>query len=174
MALVTPINFTAWIDAHRHLFKPPVGNKMVWENQEFIVMLVGGPNARKDYHHDEGAEFFYQLEGDITLKVIDDGKFIDVPIREGEIYLLPPRVLHSPQRPANTLGLVMERKRHAHELDGFMWFCESCGTKLYEEFLHVSNIESQLPPIFKRFFESEPLRTCTHCGTVMLPPQKAS
>jgi 3-hydroxyanthranilate 3,4-dioxygenase len=170
--LTPPINFKAWIDEHRHLLKPPVGNKMVYEDSDFIIMVVGGPNARKDYHWDEGEEFFYQIEGDITLKVIDEGKPRDIPIRQGEIFLLPPRVPHSPQRPANTVGLVIERKRTEDELDGFQWYCEQCGNKLYEEFLKVTNLVTQLPPIFERFYSNKDLRTCKKCGAVMEPPQK--
>ena len=117
------INFKKWIDDHRHLLKPPVGNKMVFEDHEnFIVMVVGGPNARKDYHYNESEEFFHQLEGDITLKVIDNGKPVDIPIREGEIFLLPPKVPHSPQRPANTVGLVIEKKRSEDDKDGLQWY----------------------------------------------------
>lgn len=172
MALVPPINFKQWIDEHRHLLKPPVGNKMVYEDSDFIIMVVGGPNARKDYHFDEGEEFFYQIEGDITLKVIDEGKPRDIPIRAGEIFLLPPHVPHSPQRPANTVGLVLERKRTEDELDGFQWYCEKCGNKLHEEFLKVTNLVTQLPPIFERFYGNKELRTCKKCGTVMEPPQK--
>lgn len=170
--LTPPINFKNWIDEHRHLLKPPVGNKMVYEDSDFIIMVVGGPNARKDYHFDEGEEFFYQIEGDITLKVIDEGKPRNIPIRQGEIFLLPPKVPHSPQRPANTVGLVVERKRTEDELDGFQWYCEKCGNKLYEEFLKVTNLVTQLPPIFERFYGNRELRTCSKCGTVMEPPQK--
>jgi 3-hydroxyanthranilate 3,4-dioxygenase len=164
------INFRKWIDEHRHLLKPPVGNKLVFEDAEFIVMVVGGPNARKDYHYEEGEEFFYQVEGDITLKVMDDGVPRDIPIREGEIFLLPARVPHSPQRPAGTVGLVIERKRLEGEKDGFMWFCESCGQKLYEEYFPLENIVTQLPPIMERFFASEEHRTCSSCGAVMERP----
>jgi 3-hydroxyanthranilate 3,4-dioxygenase len=170
--LSSPINFMQWINDHRHLLKPPVGNKMVYEDSEFIIMVVGGPNARKDYHFDEGEEFFYQLEGDITLKVVDEGKPRDIPIRQGEIFLLPPRVPHSPQRPANTVGLVIERKREANELDGFMWFCEKCGNKLYEEFVVLTNIVTQLPPIFDRFYNTPEHCTCKKCGTRMEKPPK--
>jgi 3-hydroxyanthranilate 3,4-dioxygenase len=165
------INFKQWIDEHRHLLKPPVGNQQVFENGEFIVMVVGGPNARKDYHFNEGEEFFYQLEGDITLRIMDEGSPRDVAIREGDIFLLPARVPHSPQRPANTVGLVIERKRLEGENDGFMWFCENCGDKLYEEFFVLENIVSQLPPIMERFYASEEHRRCRSCATVMLPPQ---
>lgn len=168
------INFRAWIDEHRHLLKPPVGNRQVFENAEFIVMVVGGPNARKDYHYEEGEEFFYQVEGDITLKVMDAGTPRDIPIREGELFLLPARVPHSPQRPANTVGLVIERKRREGELDGCIWFCESCGGKLYEEFFPLENIVTQLPAIMNAFYASEEKRRCGSCGAVMAPPVPAS
>ena len=100
-----------WINDNRHLLKPPVGNKLIWEDSDVIVMVVGGPNSRTDYHVNGGEEFFYQVEGDITLKVFDQGKHQDVVIKQGEIFLLPPSVPHSPRRPANTVGLVIEQKR---------------------------------------------------------------
>lgn len=170
MAVQSPFNFRQWIDEHRHLLKPPVGNATVYQDTEFIVMVVGGPNSRKDYHYNEGEEFFYQLEGDITVKIIDEGVPRDIHIREGDIFLLPPRTPHSPQRGADTVGLVIERKRDIKELDAFMWFCEQCGNKLYEEFLPLTDIVKQLPPIFEKFYGSQELRTCTSCGTVMEPP----
>lgn len=170
MYTLNGINFRAWIDEHRHLLKPPVGNRQVFENAEFIVMVVGGPNARKDYHYNEGEEFFYQLEGDITLKVMDDGVPRDIAIREGEIFLLPARVPHSPQRPAGTVGLVIERKRRDGELDGCFWFCESCGATLHEEFFPMENIVTQLPAIMEAFYASEERRRCGQCNAVMQPP----
>ena len=133
-------------------------------------MVVGGPNARKDYHFEEGEEFFYQIEGDITLKVIDNGEQKDIPIMEGEIFLLPPKTPHSPQRPANTVGLVVERKRLEGEMDAFMWFCESCNAKLYEEFFPLTNIVDDLPPILNRYWENEEHRTCDKCAAVMEKP----
>lgn len=172
MAVIPPLNFKGWIDEHRHLLKPPVGNAQVYEDTEFIIMVVGGPNNRKDYHYNEGEEFFYQLEGDITVKIIDEGKPKDIHIHEGEIFLLPARTPHSPQRPANTVGLVIERKREQRELDAFMWFCESCGNKLYEEFLPLTDIVAQLPPLFERFYSDAQKRTCSVCGAMMEPPQR--
>lgn len=174
MAIANAFNFRQWIDEHRHLLKPPVGNVQVWENSEFIVMVVGGPNARKDYHFNEGEEFFYQLEGDVVVKIIDEGKPRDIHIREGDIFLLPPRTPHSPQRGPNTVGLVIERKREKTELDGFLWYCENCGNKLYEEFEYVTDIVKQLPPIFERFYDSEENSTCKNCGTRMLRPVRKS
>jgi 3-hydroxyanthranilate 3,4-dioxygenase len=164
MSSLLPINFKQWIEENRHLLKPPVGNKPIWENREFIVMMVGGPNARTDYHINEGEEFFYQVEGDIVLRVIDEGKPRDIQIREGDVFLLPGRVPHSPQRPAGTVGLVIERKRHAHEQDGFVWYCPKCNTKMYEEFFHLTDIVKQLPPVFERFYGSAQ-STCKNCGT---------
>ena len=170
MGRLASINLKRWIDENRQWLKPPVGNKLVFEDAEFIVMVVGGPNARKDYHVDDGEEFFYQVEGDIVLKVVEGGVPKDIPIREGEVFLLPPRVPHSPQRPANTVGLVIERKRAEGELDGFQWYCEQCGTKLYEEFVAITDIVKQLPPIFERFYGSETNSTCKKCGAKMMRP----
>ena len=171
MGLTAPLNFQKWIDDNRHLLKPPVGNQCVYKTAEdFIVMVVGGPNARKDYHLNESEEFFFQVEGDIVLNVVDDGKPISIPIKEGEIFLLPPKVPHSPQRPANTVGLVIEKVRRGDEIDGFLWFCESCGHKLYEEHFKLEDIVAQLPPVMKRFYDSLDHRTCDQCGTVMERP----
>jgi len=170
MPIRRPFNFKQWIDEHRHLLKPPVGNKLVYEDAEFIVQVVGGPNSRKDYHFDEGEEFFYQLEGDITVKIQEDGRATDVPIREGEIFLLPPRVPHNPVRGANTVGLVIERKRRMGELDGLLWFCENCNAKLYEEYFVLTDIINQFQGVFKKFYGDETLRTCKSCGAVMEPP----
>jgi 3-hydroxyanthranilate 3,4-dioxygenase len=130
-------------------------------------MVVGGPNARKDYHVDPGQEFFYQLEGDMVLKTMQDGRAVDLPIREGEVLLIPPLLPHSPQRGANTVGLVVERARRPGELDGFQWYCERCGERLYEEFFTLTDIEQQFPAVFERFFADPKKRTCRHCGAVM-------
>lgn len=167
MAIRRPFNFKQWIDDHRHLLKPPVGNKQVYEDAEFIIMVVGGPNARKDYHFNEGEEFFYQLEGDILVKIQEDGKAVEVPIKEGEIFLLPPRVPHSPIRSANSVGLVIERKRRSGEKDGLLWFCDNCNNKLYEEYFELESIEKDFLPVFRRFYASPELRTCDKCGTMM-------
>ncbi|MEW5834777.1 MAG: 3-hydroxyanthranilate 3,4-dioxygenase [Pseudomonadota bacterium] len=169
MSLMPPINLQHWIDEHRHLLKPPVGNKCIVDG-DFIVMIVGGPNARTDYHYDEGPEFFYQLEGEMVLKVQEDGRPRDIPIRAGELLYLPPRVPHSPQRMADSVGLVIERKRLAGERDGLMWFCPNCNHRLFEEYFVLESIERDLPPVFERFYRSLQARTCPHCGTVHPAP----
>lgn len=160
-------NLQRWIDDNRHFLKPPVGNKCLFGDGDFIVMIVGGPNARKDYHVDPGDEFFYQLEGDMVLKTMQGGRPVDLPIRQGEILMLPAHVPHSPQRPGNTVGLVVERRRRPGERDGFQWFCENCNHLLYEETFELTSIETQFPPIFERFFANRALRTCKQCGAVM-------
>lgn len=170
MRALKPLNFQNWIDEHRHLLKPPVCNKMVFEDAEFIIMVVGGPNTRKDYHYDEGEEFFYQIEGNMNLKIMENGRPRDTPIEAGEIFLLPPRVPHSPQRFENSVGLVIERKRLPGEQDGFLWYCDKCSNLLYEEYFTLKNIEKDLPGVFEHFYSSEENRTCNECGTVMERP----
>jgi 3-hydroxyanthranilate 3,4-dioxygenase len=171
MPIQRAFNFKKWIDDNRHLLKPPVGNQQVYKvADDLIIMVVGGPNKRKDYHYNETEEFYYQLEGDIVVKIIEDGKPVDIHIKEGEIFLLPGKTPHSPQRPENTVGLVIELVRSQKAEDAFMWFCENCGNKLYEEFLHLDNIVTQLPPIMQNFYENEHLRTCQKCKTVMAKP----
>jgi 3-hydroxyanthranilate 3,4-dioxygenase len=162
-----PINFSKWIEEHREYLKPPVCNKLVFEEQGFMIMVVGGPNGRKDYHYDEGPEFFYQIEGEMLLKTQQDGKVVDIPIKQGEIFLLPPKVPHSPQRFANTVGLVIERRRTSAEKDGLQWYCDKCNHLLYEEYFQLKNIEKDFPPVFDRFFSSLEHRSCEKCGHVM-------
>jgi 3-hydroxyanthranilate 3,4-dioxygenase len=167
---LTAFNLMGWIDQHRAELRPPVCNKQVFEEDDFIVMIVGGPNSRSDFHVDEGPELFLQIEGDMVLQVIDEGRREDIKIQEGEMLLLPPRVPHSPQRFADTVGLVVERKRLDHELDGFLWFCDNCDNKLYEEYVVLDDIVAQLPPIFERFYGSDKNRQCDNCDTLMPRP----
>ena len=132
-------------------------------------MVVGGPNARTDFHDDPGEEFFYQLEGEMVLQTVQDGRRVDIPMHAGDILLLPAHVPHSPQRQAHSVGLVVERRRRTDEKDGFLWYCSRCQHPLHSEYLHISDIESQLPPVFARFYGSEKHRTCKQCGQVMPP-----
>ena len=163
------INFKQWIDDHRHLLKPPVGNKAIY-NEDFIIMVVGGPNSRKDYHLNQTPEFFYQVEGNIVLKIIEDGKPRDIHINEGEVFYLPPNIPHSPQRGPKTIGLVIEQKRDEGMDDALAWFCESCNNELYRESFILQNIETDLPVIFENFYSDDSKRTCAKCSAVMTPP----
>ncbi len=164
-----PFNLQKWIDENRHLLKPPVGNKNLYpEGTDYIVMIVGGPNARKDYHYNETEELFYQLEGDINVRIQENGKAVDIPISSGEMFLLPPKVPHSPMRSEGSVGLVIERIRKNTEFkDGLLWFCDKCNNKLHETYFPLENIEKDFLPRFKAFYASEELRTCDKCGTVM-------
>ncbi|MCP4461666.1 MAG: 3-hydroxyanthranilate 3,4-dioxygenase [Planctomycetaceae bacterium] len=168
--MISPINFKQWIEDHRHLLKPPVGNQVVYTDTDFIVMVVGGPNARKDFHYNEGEEFFYQIEGDINLALMVDGELQNIEIKEGEIFLLPPRIPHSPQRGPNTVGLVIERQRLPNEKDACIWFCESCNQELCRADFQLNDIVKQLPMLMNSFYKDEIKRTCPHCQTVMQPP----
>jgi len=168
MSVKKPFNLQKWIDENRDLLKPPVGNKNLYpEGEDYIVMIVGGPNARKDYHYNETEELFYQLEGNITVRIQDEGKAVDVHLGPGDMFLLPPKVPHNPQRSAGSIGLVIERVRGAEYTDGLLWFCEKCNHKLHETYFPLTNIEKDFLPRFKEFYGSKELRTCGNCGHVM-------
>lgn len=167
--MLAPFNLHKWIEDNRELLKPPVGNKNLYkEAGDFIVMVVGGPNARKDFHFNESEELFYQLEGDICVRIQENGQVRDIIVREGEMFLLPAKTPHSPIRGENTVGLVIERVRTGTELvDGLMWFCEKCNTPLKSYRFQLENIEKDFLPRFKEFYSSLEMRTCGNCGHVM-------
>jgi 3-hydroxyanthranilate 3,4-dioxygenase len=166
-----PFNFKKWIEENRESLKPPVNNKVVFKDAEFIIMVVGGPNSRKDYHYNESEEFFYQLEGDIVVKIQENGRAVEIPIKEGDVFLLPPKIPHNPIRFENTIGLVVERKRREGEKDGLLWFCDQCNHKLFEEYFSLTDITTQFQATFKKFYENLDLRTCKSCGHVLTPPK---
>lgn len=169
MSLLKPFNFQKWLDENRHLLKPPVANKnLTPDSDDFIVMVVAGPNARKDYHYNETEEFFYQLEGHITVKVQVDGNAETLELGPGDMMVVPAKTPHSPIRHEGSLGLVIERVRQGRGFtDGLMWFCESCNEKLYETFFELKDIENEFLPKFKEYYASQELRTCNSCHQVM-------
>ena len=168
MELKKPFNLQKWIDENRHLLKPPVGNKNLYkEAGDFIVMIVAGPNARKDYHYNETEELFYQIEGDIIVKTQQNGELVQYEIKEGEMFLLPAKIPHSPVRSKDSIGLVIERRRSQNDKDGLMWFSETANELLYEEYFKLTNIEKDFLPVFKRFYSDEKLRTCPKTGEIM-------
>jgi len=173
MAVNKPFNLQKWIEENRHLLKPPVGNKNLYpEGTDYIVMIVAGPNARKDYHYNETEELFYQLEGNINVRIQEDGKPVDIPLGPGDMFLLPPKVPHSPSRSAGSIGLVIERVREEGHMDGLMWFCDNCNNKLHDTYFPLKNIEKDFMPRFKEFYASEELRTCSECGDVMATDER--
>ena len=164
MTELAAFNLMEWIDRHADLLKPPVGNAMLLPEGDFIVMAIGGPNLRTDYHDDPGEEIFYQVRGDMTLRVQQDGKARDIPIREGELFLLPAHVRHSPQRPEGSVGVVVERLRKPGELDAFEWYCEKCNTLVHRREVELNSIYEDLPPVFDEYYGDAKLRVCPGCG----------
>jgi len=164
--MLPPINLKKWIEDHAELLKPPVGNAQIWEDTDFMVTIVGGPNERTDYHDDPAEEFFYQLKGDMILRVMDleAKRPRDVPIREGEVLLLPPHTRHSPQRPAGTIGLVIERKRREGEIDAFEWYCANCHTRVHRREVNLRSLVDDLPPVFEEYYGTVSKGNCPSCG----------
>ncbi|MFZ4435349.1 MAG: 3-hydroxyanthranilate 3,4-dioxygenase [Flavobacterium psychrophilum] len=169
MAISPPFNLNQWINDNRHLLKPPVGNKNIYvDSGDYIVMIVAGPNARKDYHYNETEELFYQLEGSITVVIQEDGQRKEMQLQAGDMYLHPAKVPHSPVRSENSIGLVIERKRAGKGFtDGLLWHCDSCNHKLYEVYFELIDIEKDFLPHFTHFYNSQQLRTCSKCETEM-------
>jgi len=176
VSVFQPINLQQWIEEHREFLQPPVCNKMIWKDERgTIIMIVGGPNARKDYHVNETEEFFYQIKGDITLGIIhpETGRPEEIIIREGEIYLLPARVPHSPQRSADTIGLVIEQPRREGVKDKLQWYSDDTHELVHEAEFTLKNIEQDLKRIMDAFWSNEELRTCKSTGSVISPPSEA-
>ncbi len=164
-----PFNLMKWIADHAEDLTPPVSNKQIWREADMIVMIVGGGNERNDFHDDPREEFFYQIKGDMNLVIWDEPGTPPrhMPIREGEIFLLPPGVRHSPQRPdRDSVGLVVEYQRNEGELDGFEWACFNCSNLVHRVDVQVQAIDKDLPPLFAAFNDDEQARTCPHCGVV--------
>ncbi len=169
MSVMLPFNFNQWIEDNKDKLKPPIANKNMYPlGEDFIVMVVGGPNARKDYHFNETEELFYQIKGDIQVTIQQDGQAVKIPIKEGEMFLLPANIPHSPNRDEGSIGLVIERVRKGTDFkDGLMWFCDNCNHKLFEERFTLNDIEKDFLDVFKKFFNSEEHRTCNNCAHVM-------
>lgn len=162
------IHFEGWIAEHQHLLKPPVGNRQVFPTgDDFITMVVGGPNQRTDYHVDPYEELFYQVKGNIHVDVMTPDGPDRIDIHEGEMWVLPRRLPHSPQRPEpGSIGLVIERVREEGTLERFQWYCEACNALVHEVELQVRDIVADLPPVFTAFYDSVEARTCQQCGAL--------
>ncbi len=164
-----PFNLMRWVDEHRHELVPPVANKQVWREANMIVMVIGGGNERNDFHDDPREEFFYQLRGDMELWIwpTEGVKPEKMTICEGEVYLLPPHLRHSPQRPdPDSIGIVVEYAREPGELDGFEWVCKNCQNLVHRVEVQVQEIDKDLPPLFRAFDDDLDARTCPRCSTV--------
>lgn len=172
--LSTPLNIPKWLEENSHLLKPPINNYCVYD-EDVTVMVVGGPNARTDYHINSTPEWFYQYKGAMLLKVIDESaaspskpsaKFKDIIIHEQSMFLLPPNTPHNPVRFANTIGIVLEQKRPEGSLDKLRWYCGDCKEVVEEAAFHCTDLGTQIKEAVNAFAASMERRTCKNCGVV--------
>jgi 3-hydroxyanthranilate 3,4-dioxygenase len=160
-----PIDLMKWIEANRPRLKPPVSNGYLYDGEDFFVMIIAGPNARNDFHLTNSEEFFYQLRGDIVVRIIEDGRIKDVIVREGETFFVPGGVPHSPTRPPGTLGMVVERRRPAGETEHLQFYCENCGKLVYDHEFDCKDIVEHFSQAMEDFCADAELSTCKNCGT---------
>jgi 3-hydroxyanthranilate 3,4-dioxygenase len=170
MAGLEIINIDQWIEENKSSFVPPVCNKLMYGAGQLKVMFIGGPNQRKDYHIEEGEEFFYMLKGPMCLKVVEKDAHKDISIAEGEVYMHPSRIPHSPQRYDNTVGLVIERERSQEEIDGLRYYVDGTVSPLWEQWFHCYDLGTQLGPVIKSYFASEEHKTGKPPGGKVFPP----
>jgi 3-hydroxyanthranilate 3,4-dioxygenase len=165
-----PLNLRRWVEENRHLFKPPVGNKYLYSGKDFFVMMIVGPNARNDFHQTDSEEFFFQLKGDVSVKLIQGGRVVEYPIREGDVFFIPPGVPHSPQRGPDTVGLVVERRRPPGEKEHLIFFCEDCNTLVYDKVFDCKDIVNHFARAMEEFWADPALSTCKGCGHRITKP----
>ncbi|MCP3902603.1 MAG: 3-hydroxyanthranilate 3,4-dioxygenase [Planctomycetes bacterium] len=168
--VLSPMNFQAWVEENKHLMKPPVGNRYLYDGSDFFVMVIAGPNARNDFHITDSEEFFFQIKGDVVVRIREDGQIKDVPIREGETFFIPGGVPHSPQRGPNTLGMVVERRRPAGETEHVVFYCEACGELVHDMEFDCKDIVEHFAEAMEEFWADEELSTCK-CGVRVIKPE---
>lgn len=164
-----PVNLKQWCEANKAEFKPPVSNKYLYDGDDFFVMVIGGPNARNDFHVTNSEEFFYQIKGDIVVRTIEDGKIVDHVVREGETFFIPGNVPHSPTRPPNTLGMVVERRRPDGEMEHLQFYCEKCHGLVHDLEFDCKDIVDHFSKAMQEFWADAQLSTCKNCGTRVVP-----
>ena len=166
-----PIDLMKWIEQHRHEMKPPVSNKYLYDGEDFFVMIINGPNARNDFHVTNSEEFFYQLKGDIVVRIVEDGRIKDVIVREGNTFFVPGNVPHSPTRPPNTLGLVIERRRPPGETEHLQFYCDNCDQLVYDLEFDCKDIVKHFAQAMEDFWADPEQSTCKNCGTRVTKPK---
>ncbi|MHC4065350.1 MAG: 3-hydroxyanthranilate 3,4-dioxygenase [Planctomycetota bacterium] len=165
MATMAPVNLGQWVEENRHLLKPPVGNRYLYRGKDFFVMIIGGPNARNDFHVTASEEFFYQVKGEITVRIREDGQIKDFRVKEGDTFFIPPNVPHSPQRPPGTIGMVVERERPPGEREHLVFYCEECGELVHDIEFDCRDIVEHFKQTMEEFWVDDEKRTCQNCGT---------
>ena len=164
-SVAPPINIMKWVEANRDKLRPPVGNKYLYDGNDFFVMVIGGPNARNDFHQTNSEEYFFQLKGDIIVRILEGGEIKDIPVREGETFFIPGNVPHSPTRPPNTIGVVVERRRPPGETEHQQFYCEKCGQLVYDKEFDCKDIVEHFAQSMEDFWADPALNTCKNCGT---------
>ena len=161
-----PKSLMGWVDSNRHKLAPPVCNAAIFEDGNYIINMVGGPNTRTDFHDNPTEEIFYQLKGNAYLNIWDRGKFDRIDIKEGEIFLLPAHVIHSPQRPEPGLCLLIELQRPLGQHDALQWYCAHCASVVWRATKQLESLVDDLPMVYRMFYAlSDEERRCSHCGT---------
>jgi len=160
-----------WVEQHRHEMVPPVSNKYLYDGEDFFVMLINGPNARNDFHQTNSEEFFHQLQGDIVVRIVENGKIKDIPVRQGETFFVPGNVPHSPTRPPNTLGLVVERRRPPGELEHLQFYCDNCHALVEDIEFDCKDIVVHFKQAMEDFWADAKRSTCRNCGTRVTKPK---
>lgn len=164
MAVMPPINLKEWVEKNRDQLKPPVGNKYLYDGKDFFVMVISGPNARNDFHVTKSEEYFYQVQGDITVRIREEGEIKDFKVREGETMFIPANVPHSPQRPPGTIGVVVERVRPEGEMEHLVFYCEKCGELVHDIEFDCKDIVKHFRETMESFWKDDARRTCKNCG----------
>ena len=168
--VMPPINLKKWVEEHRHLLKPPVGNQYLYDGEGFFVMVIGGPNARNDFHVTNSEEYFYQLKGDMVCAVIEDGKVKNIPIREGDTFFIPGGVPHAPIRQPDTIGVVVELRRPEGESEHQQFYCPNCNALVHDNEFDCADIVQHFARAMEEFWADEELSTCKACGTRVEKP----
>jgi 3-hydroxyanthranilate 3,4-dioxygenase len=170
------VHLPSWIRANQPSLLPPVSNKQLFAgSKDAILFISGGPNTRNDYHVNPTEELFYQIKGDVAVRVrpLDGTPPHDIVIKEGELFLLPRWVPHRPQRPKGTIGLIVEFPRGVDDKgkpqqDGLRWYCPLCDHLVHEARWILRKIDEDLKIIMEDFWGGpEDRRTCQKCGHVI-------
>lgn len=141
-------------------------------------MIVGGPNERTDFHVNQTPEWFYMYKGQMCLRVVEndpgylnkdhDGEpvFKNIIIKEGDSFLLPPRVPHNPIRFSNTIGIVLEQDRPEGVDDQIRWYCSNCNYIIHNKVFHLTDLGKDIKAGILEFDGDLTKRTCKKCGTL--------